>query len=332
MKMVILGNRGGTNVGESFLSAAANGGIDARFVEARSAMEAPAWKRHFFWRILGRRPVRLSEFSRTFEALCEEERPSVVLTTGIAPLDRAAVESVGARCLTLNYLTDDPWNPAHRAAWFLDALPAYRRVFSPRRTNLDDLRRLGCSNVDYLPFAYDPSFFYPEAAPAAVRTRYEADVFFAGGADAGRAALLGAVAAAGFSLALYGDYWERFTATAGLGRGYADAVTIRRAASASRVCLGLVRRDNRDGHSMRSFEVPACGGCLLAEDTLEHREILGDEGDCALYFKTEEQMIVKLRSLLSDAPLRSRLSSAGLGRISRPGNTYAARLKTMVSG
>ena len=38
---------------------------------------------------------------------------------------------------------------------------------------------------------------------------------------------------------------------------------------------------------MRSFEIAAVGGCLLAQDIDEHREIFGSEGEAVVYFRRE---------------------------------------------
>jgi hypothetical protein len=48
-----------------------------------------------------------------------------------------------------------------------------------------------------------------------------------------------------------------------------------------------VRRASRDGHIMRSFEIAAVGGCMLAQDIDEHREIFGSEGEAVVYFRRE---------------------------------------------
>ena len=53
---------------------------------------------------------------------------------------------------------------------------------------------------------------------------------------------------------------------------------------AAKVNLCLVRRAKRDGHVMRSFEIAAVGGCMLAQDTDEHREIFGPEGEAVRLF------------------------------------------------
>ena len=98
-----------------------------------------------------------------------------------------------------------------------------------------------------------------------------------GGADRDRVPFIAALGAAGFSIALYGDHWDRFPETKPYDRGYADPQTLRQATAAAKIALCLVRRANRDGHVMRSFEIPAIGACMLVEDTEEHREIFGPD-------------------------------------------------------
>ena len=79
---------------------------------------------------------------------------------------------------------------------------------------------------------------------------------------------------------------------------------------------------------MRSYEVPAMRGCLLTEDTAEHREILGDT---VLYFRDHASLVAEARRLLADASLRRQLADAAYARITGGGNTYADRLRDMMS-
>src|SRR5437899_1069838 len=51
---------------------------------------------------------------------------------------------------------------------------------------------------------------------------------------------------------------------------------------------------------MRSFEIPAIGTSMLAEDTSEHRALFGREGDAVLYFGTIPEMTDKLNWLLEN--------------------------------
>jgi spore maturation protein CgeB len=135
---------------------------------------------------------------------------------------------------------------------------------------------------------------------------------------------------AGFDVALYGGYWERYPSTAPFARGYADLPTLRKAIGAAKVALCLVRRANRDGHCMRSFEVPAIGACMLTEDTVEHREIFGEDGRAVVYFHTRDEMVDKLRWLLAHDEERRRLADAARLLITAGGNTYRDRVEAML--
>jgi hypothetical protein len=182
--------------------------------------------------------------------------------------------------------------------------------------------------VSYLPFAYAPS---KHLANGAHPVDPAADVIFAGGADPDRVPPIAALIAAGFRLALYGGYWKRYPETRRYDLGHADLPTLRQAVTAAKIALCLVRRANRDGHVMRTYELPAMGACLLTEDTAEHREIFGAEGDAVLYFASIPEMIEKARWLVGHDAERHQLAVNAHVRITGGRNTYRDRLAAMLN-
>jgi spore maturation protein CgeB len=182
--------------------------------------------------------------------------------------------------------------------------------------------------VHYLPFAYDPAVHRPLSEKEPIGRL--SDVLFVGGCDSDRLPLIGALCDAGLELALFGRYWDHYSKTRSHWRGIADQDTIRSASAAARVCLCLVRQANRDGHVMRSFEAAATGGCILAEDTADHRELFGPEDHAVRYFKTIPDMVHQAKVLVSDAGARRRLSLQLKKRMAAGGNTYADRLAVIL--
>jgi hypothetical protein len=331
--LVIVGVHGHTHIGGSLARAAEKLRVKHAFVDAGQAFAAPRLVRAVTWRLGGHRPPALRRTSREVVAACVRWRPRWLLTTGLAPVDAAALVAIGHLGVKrLNYLTDDPWNPSMRAEWFFEALRHYDHVFSPRRANIGDLVRHGCAAVTYLPFGFDPELsFRQEPTTLIDRIHFATDVTFVGGADRDRVPYIDALLRAGLQVGLYGGYWDRFSETHGRGRGHADLATLRQATSAARVSLCLVRRANRDGHVMRSLEIPAMGGCLLAEDTDEHRSLFGPPGDAAVYFRSIQQMLDQLRWLLSAEDERTRLALTAYRRIRAGRHTYEDRLRTMLA-
>jgi spore maturation protein CgeB len=154
---------------------------------------------------------------------------------------------------------------------------------------------------------------------------------FAGGCDRDRVPYIAALDRAGLRVGLYGSYWERHAETRKLTRGQLPVEQLPKAIAGGKVCLCLVRRANRDGHAMRSFEVPAMGGCMLTEDTEEHREMFGAEGEAVLYFRTMEEMIGKARWLVEHDSERRRLAQAARSRIVLGKHTYGDRLRQILT-
>jgi spore maturation protein CgeB len=248
--------------------------------------------------------------------------------TPVTALALAEIKKLG--CYLTNYLTDDPWNRSHGSSWFLGALSTYDHVFTTRRVNIAELQTLGLRHVSYLPFAWDPTLCPGKLYSESELESYRSEVVFVGGGDRDRVPYFVALIRAGFQIALYGNYWERFPETRSIARGMLPASDMPKAVAAGKVALCLVRRANRDGHCMRTFEVTAAGGCMLTEDTSEHRDILGREGDCVLYFISADEMVAKARWLLENDAERVRLATAARAHIRTSTNTYASRLRQIL--
>lgn len=333
MKLLIVGNPDPTHVGGHFLRAAEGLGWNVSLLNANDAYAGPLWIKRVCWHLLKRRPLRLGRFSDDVVARSRVERPDLVLTTGIAPLSALAIQKLRAMQIKVaNFLTDDPWNRHHHTPTFLNALPAYDHVFTPRRANMGDIRSLLGPQVHYLPFAYAPEIHYPPPLTASVTDagKWQSDVLFVGGADEDRAETVRALIARGLRPSLWGGYWDRFPEFRPYAHGHAGPDELRHLVSFASVNLCVVRRANRDGHSMRTFELAAIGGCLAVEDTGEQREIFGAEGECVSYFADHDSLAAVCRRLLSQPDERDRLRTAVRERVTMGGHhTYAARLRAV---
>jgi len=331
-RLVLVGNPESFHVGAHFRRAAESLELEVEMLNSNDAFAAPAVIKRLNWWLRGHRPARLAEFGERIASACRRNPTRWMLSTGIAPVSRRCFDTLGELGVQrLNFLTDDPWNPAHRAPWFLEGLATYDRVYSPRSANLEDLRRHGCRDVCHLPFAFDPELHFVEPAAASEADRFHTDVLFAGGADPDRLPWVEALIQAGFKVALYGGYWDRHEMTKPFHRGHADLPTLRKATAGAKVVLGLVRRANRDGHAMRSFEVPAMGGCLLTEETEEHRKLFGPDGVATVYFSNTDEMLRKTRWLLEHEQERLRLALGAHELICQGGHTYRHRLERMLA-
>lgn len=331
MRLMLLGNPGIEHVGSHLRQAASELALETTFVDVRRAYTGPAIMNKWNWWLRGHRPNRLTRFSSDVLSLCREQKPDLLLTTGFAPVTASDLRKMGAMgIVSANFLTDDPWNRSQSAPWFMETLPHYDHVFSPRTANLGDLRSAGCRSVTYLPFAFAPHVHFPEPLLESERLQPQSDVIFAGGGDADRVPYVSALHKAGIKIALYGGYWDRFSETRGLSRGIVAITTLRKVMAAAKVGLCLVRRQNRDGHCMRTFEVPAFGTCMLVERTEEHLNLFGPDGKAVAYFDTIADMTEKARWLIKNDSERIRLAAAGNQAITAGHHTYQDRLQLIL--
>ena len=314
------------HVGRHLTEAAEQLRIDFRVMSPALAFDAPWLISKINWHVRGHRPTRLEEFGRRALEVCTSFHATHVIATGVVPLSAdvlRALHKAGVR--VVNWLTDDPWNKAHRAPWFLATIPQYDVIFTPRASIIDDLHAAHARRVELLPFAYCTTCHF---APHKYHER--AVVSFVGGADADRAHYINALVHDGVEVELYGGYWQRERALRESAGGFLDMAAYRAVVAGTAVSLCLVRAANRDAHVMRSYELPAMRACILAQDTPDHRELYGADGETVRYFASTDDIVAAARRLLSDAAERHRLALAVHSRVVRPENTYNARLEKLL--
>jgi spore maturation protein CgeB len=81
---------------------------------------------------------------------------------------------------------------------------------------------------------------------------------------------------------------------------------------------------------MRSFEIPALGGFMLAEDTEEHRTLFGREGEQVLRFRSPAEAAEKACWALAHPAERARMAAAANRALTQGRNTYGDRLQQML--
>jgi len=325
-RIAVLGMGGNEYLAGSLMRAAERLGLQAVMFDAMEAWRGRRLMRAFNWRFRDRRPLAGPSYFSDLRDRLARNGTEVLIATGLVPLDRGLLRELRAIGITtVNYSTDDPWNSAMASRWFQDSLPEYDIIFTPRRANIADFERAGCRDVRYLPFGYDERLLAFDGFEALA-----GDVLFVGGADDDRAGFMRQFVRQGPSVALVGGYWNDYADLRAHALGVKTWHEVAALTRAAKVNLCLVRRANRDGHVMRSLEIAACGGCMLAEDTAEHRDLFGADDDAVRYFTTAEEAAQRARALIADRPARERLAARLRRRVGSANHSYVDRVATMV--
>lgn len=286
----------------------------------------------------GVRPAAELAMNLRLLAVARRFRPDVVLIVKGRDYWPSILRRIKAEtgATLVNFATDDPFNRRVNSRHLVKAIPVYDLYASPRRAVLEDVRRAGCRRVEYVRFGYKPSIHYPEQpATEEENARFRCDVAFIGGADADRVAFFEAVLQAlskklpAVSLGLYGGYWTAYPRLRGYARGFAFGRDYRLAVSGAKIVVNVVRGPNRDGHVMRTFEVPACGGFMLAERTEEHEEIF-PAGSGVDFFGSVEELAEKIAFYLRNDDKRQRMAQRAREWVVSGRNTYRDRLEEIL--
>lgn len=329
-RLLIIGGSQPTAVGASLRRAAlSHSDIEVSYIDYGDAFTASKLFRRLSWHLLDKRPPRLSRFNSKVRAAIATMRPDVVFCAGNVVLTGktfAELKRVGATSIV--WLTDDPWNPAHKSQRFLTSISSYGFCLTPRKSNIEEIARLNPS-VHYMPFGYDSAIFAAQEKSTARPTEAHA-VFFAGGADSDRIPIMEALARSGLSFGLYGGLWNKWPALRGVHRGYATPHELVWHGCEAKIALCLVRRANRDGHSMRTFELGALGACMLVERTPEHEEIFGCDGESVRFFADETDVVNVAKELMESPELRARLKVAVRDLIRGGRHSYSDRFAAIL--
>jgi spore maturation protein CgeB len=221
----------------------------------------------------------------------------------------AARRFSGARVV---FQTDDFENQANTTPDMRRALPLWDVVFTPRRFAVDELMAAGARRAEHLPYAYDPFLSYPPSEADPDMTLADSAVFV-GTARPDRIVALEALARR-VPVVIFGTGWERSAPLRPLLRPAIFGSELRRVNASAGVNIAFVAKANRDHHVMRTFEIPACGGFMLAERTPDHVALFREDEEAAFFGSTEE-LVTNARIYLSDSIRRRRIAKAGCLRV-----------------
>ena len=299
---------------------------------ARRTIARRAWARYVDVPYLRRR-IR----SLLFEALARERHDMVYVDKGIF-IEEEWLRELRARhpgIVLAHFNPDDPFAPSAARTWhcFLKAIPQYDVHFVPRRQNVLEYENVGARRVVFqLPSrGFDPRIHHPLSASEGDVRRFKSDVCFVGGLEEERKRSIQRLLGAGIPITVWGEGWAKALSSwpHAIVRSPVYHHDYGKAVAGSELCIGFLRKANRDGHTSRSIEIPACGSLLLAERTPDHCELF-EEGREAEFFDSDEELIDKARYYLGHEQVRRRVASAGRERCLRAGYDYMSLMKERI--
>jgi spore maturation protein CgeB len=230
------------------------------------------------------------------------------------------------------YSEDDIYLRDNRSEYLRRSLSLFDMVYTTKPRNVDELPTLGARNVFCIFQAYDRNVHQPLVLSAQDRDRWGADVGFVGFFERDRAEQMLFLAQNGVKVRVWGFNWKAWPHShpnlilEGKPVLNEDFVKV---LNATRINLNFLRKINRDRHTSRSLEIPACQGFMLAERTDEHLQLF-DEGQEAEFFESPQELLAKVKYYLTHEDLRKQIAKAGRDRCTGSGYSHHDRLEVIL--
>ena len=246
------------------------------------------------------------------------------------------LKEISSKTILVHYNPDDPFVGSQTSEWstFVKALPLYDIHFVPRKPNFFEYRNFGAKEViQLMPFwGYLPDVHRPLLISNEMSKEFGGPVGFIGDYERKREEMMFCLAKKGISMRIWGPNWDRRCKLShpnlkieGKSLWRDDYI---KAICAFDIDLGFLRKANRDLHTSRSIEIPACGGFMLAERTDEHLELF-EEGKEAEFFENENELLDKINYYLSHPKERKKIAAAGRKRCLKSGYSNQDRIREM---
>lgn len=250
----------------------------------------------------------------------------------ITPATLRIVRQISPKTIIAGYSSDDLAGKHNQSHAFLCGLSFYNIYFTSNSYGVRELESLGVPRAFFVRMAYDSRTHRPVVITEEEKRQIGGKVGFVGDYEIERAQFIFYLAQQGIPVRIWGPNWNKkcklqhpnmkIEGRPLWGDDYQKTIC------AFNINLGFLRKINRDLHTQRSFEIPACGGFMLAERTNEHL-VLFEEGKEAEFFDTKEELLEKVRYYLDHEDERKRIALAGRERCLKSGYSYHERIKEM---
>ena len=194
------------------------------------------------------------------------------------------------KCVT-NYNHDDPFSPRYYRKWRLyrRSIPEYDLLTVVRDKNVNEVKSFGGKRVLRVFMSADELVHkQPLQVSSEDIAAWSSEVVFVGTWMPERGRFMVRLLQHSIPLSIWGDRWHKAREWRFIERVWrgpsVDGHDYVKIIQTSKICLGLLSKENRDLHTTRSVEIPAAKGLLCAQRTREH---------LAMYIENQEAVFWK---------------------------------------
>ncbi len=276
--------------------------------------------------------LKMRAYNRAIINVVENDLPNLVFFYRCYHVYTSTLEKIRGKCLIMSYNNDDPFSGVPSRNFFrhyISNVGICDIVYAYRKKNIKDLANIGVYNTKVLlPYYRENANYYDptvqKSEPLAFLGHFEND---------GRDGYIKALIDAGLPVKVYGGgLWKR----APLYDDIKDVVSEKqfgpdynKKLNQCQIALVFLSKLNHDTYTRRCFEIPAAKTLMVCEYT-EDMDSMFPENECAVYFRSKEELVTKCKELLDNPEEISRIAENGYNRLKEIGGSEVDRCKEIV--
>ncbi len=225
-------------------------------------------------------------------------------------------------------------NPPLDFSNIIETAELYDHIFCSGTEVIDVLRKQGCRDVNWLPYAADPEHHHPVDVSDEDEKRYKKDIALVGSFYPNRAEALEVLA--DLDIGIWGPYWRFLDPGSPLADkavdrklNYSEWIKIY---SLAKIVIVVHYNDMKtpcDQASPKLFEALACGSFVLCDKQKDAMSLFED-GRHLVFFDGADDLRDKVVQYLRTPEERNRIASAGREEVLTK-YTYRHRMEEMLS-
>lgn len=267
---------------------------------------------------------------------CKINKPDFVFVyrgTHILPICVKLLKKNGV--IVMGYNNDNPFGnslPPFMWRHFISSCKVYDILFIYRDINRDKYEQLGAKNITLLRpyFINDRNYSILNQK----QNKYTSDVTFIGHyEDDGRDELLKSIFDKGVNLKVYGSFWSKSKHYNYFKERLGDIPIVVKdyniVLNSTKIALSFLSKLNNDVYTRRCFEIPATKTFMLCEYTKEMNDLF-KEGVDAEYFRSEEELLNKIKYYLNNPKRREEIANSGYERVIKDRHEVSDRANEII--
>lgn len=249
----------------------------------------------------------------------------------VAPETLKFIKEKNPKTRIVSYSPDNMALRHNQSQQFLECIPLYDIHFTTKSYILDDMKHLGAQKIVFTNQLYESTYHHPMTLTVDEKERLGGDVGFIGMWEKERCDSILYLAKNGIKVKVFGDgKWNRYKDIPNLSICPAVySADYSKALQAFKISLCFLRKMNFDQQTSRTMEIPGCGGFMMAERTDEHKALF-KEGKEAVFFSSNEELLMKCRYYLAHDNERMAIAKAGHERCEKSGYSNEKGIKMML--